>query len=322
MATTASTTWAPNGSPSGSRPAAKCPPGQVTVGGLSASHESWAAAWARAFSNAALASANDSPGITPYRPSATRRSGTVLAQSPAWMMPTLMGHGSSPNGKGGAALRTVSSSARAWCRSSNAVIALRPVARIDPCVARPTTSIRNVNEPALAATTWPSVGSAMTQASPTCPRRRVAYVPRPPSSSPITVWTANGRLSSMPLTARAAAMIATTPPFMSQTPRPYQRVVVLADQPRVGVGPGLGVARRDDVDVSVEDQRRGALAGDPDAAERLLAVDLLTRIVGGGAQLVEVEASTGRPPCRGRSASRRTSAGPRPRRRTRRRSGC
>ena len=146
----------------------------------------------------------------------------MLAQSPAWMMPTLMGHGSSPNGRGGAALRTVSSSVRAWCRSSNAEIALWPVARIDPCVARPTTSIRNVNEPALAATTWPSVGSAMTQASPTCPRRRVAYVPRPPSSSPITVCTANGRASSMSLTARAAAMIATTPPFMSQTPRPYQ----------------------------------------------------------------------------------------------------
>ena len=51
--------------PGGSVPAAKCPPGQVMVGGLSASHGSVAAAVAMACSKARLASANDSPGITP-----------------------------------------------------------------------------------------------------------------------------------------------------------------------------------------------------------------------------------------------------------------
>ncbi len=66
-------------------------------------------------------------------------------------------------------------------------------------------------------------------------------------------------------------------------------LVDLAHQPRVGVGPGLRVAGRHDVDVTVEDQRRRAGAGDADTAQRLFALDLLAGIVGRAAELVEVE---------------------------------
>ena len=61
------------------------------VAGLSASHGSRRAASAIVRSNAARAEAGSSPSCTPRRPSATSRSGTLDAQSPARMVPIEMG---------------------------------------------------------------------------------------------------------------------------------------------------------------------------------------------------------------------------------------
>jgi hypothetical protein len=44
-----------------------------------------------------------------------------------------------------------------------------------------------------------------------------------------------------------------------------------------------------DVDVAVEDQRGRSRTGDADAPPRLLTVDLLARVLGVGAELVQVE---------------------------------
>ena len=146
----------------------------------------------------------------------------MLAQSPACTTPTDNGHGRSVNGAGGSTFRSASRRRSAACTCSNSSTALTPCPARDPCVALPRTSRRNVSDPAFALTTVPAVGSAIRHARPVWPRRSVANVPRPPSSSPTTRCTANGLVSRSP-TARTAARIATTPPFMSHVPRPYQR---------------------------------------------------------------------------------------------------
>ena len=71
----------------GSRPDANWPPHHSTVTGWSRSHGSAALASATACSRAARACSTGSSSATPSRPSATSRSGTVEAQSPACTRP-------------------------------------------------------------------------------------------------------------------------------------------------------------------------------------------------------------------------------------------
>ena len=101
-------------------------------------------------------------------------------------------------------------------------MALTPSLRRDAWVARPGTRSRNVSAPAFAVTRSSPVGSGTTQASARQPRRSVAYVPRPPSSSPGTQASSRSPRSGTPTrrTARTAASAATRPAFMSHAPRP------------------------------------------------------------------------------------------------------
>ncbi len=149
----------------------------------------------------------------------------MLAQSPARTVPTESGLARSRCASSGCGsrLRDTSSACKASWINTNFSIALTPRLRVEPCVASPGTSSRKVSDPALAGITDPAVGSAIRHASPPCPRRSVANVPAPPSSSPITVCTASGFRNRMPAAtiAATAPRIAATPPFMSHVPRPH-----------------------------------------------------------------------------------------------------
>ena len=82
--------WRPaptRGCSGSSRPLPNWPPGQVTTGRWSRSQSSLRLASPTASSNADRAACGSSPSSTPYRPSATSRSGTLLAQSPVLTMP-------------------------------------------------------------------------------------------------------------------------------------------------------------------------------------------------------------------------------------------
>ena len=126
-----------------------------------------------------------------------------------------------------------SSSASACQIGQNFSIALTPSVRRAACVAWPRTRSRNVSAPELAGTMSSSVGSAMTQASARHPRRSVANVPRPPSSSPCT----DGQHD---VATQADA-------------RPRR---IASDRPQRGDQPGLHVARAAPVEPTVAD--RGA----------------------------------------------------------------
>ena len=93
----------------------------------------------------------------------------------------------------------------------------------------------------------------------------------------------------MPSVAHRAA---TSPAFMSQLPRPNSRPAGDARFERIG-GPLPQVAGRDDVDVTVEHQRRriagaGSPSGEPaDEPPGLVPIDLDAGEVGPGSDLVE-----------------------------------
>ena len=99
-----------------------------------------------------------------------------------------------------------------------------PSRRREAWAARPGTVSRKVIAPAWATTTSRPDGSVMTARSPVAPARIAASVPCPPSSSDGTSTTSSSPPSRWrsPATssARTAATIAATPPFMSQAPRP------------------------------------------------------------------------------------------------------
>ncbi len=167
------------------------------------------------------------PSFTPYRPSTTTRSRTVEAHSPPSTLPTIVGYGSPRtviSGSVSAALRAVSSASSARSSVYRLSSADTPSRRTEACAARPGTVSRNVSAPAWAITTSRPVGSVITAASPTIPARIAASIPWPPSSSDgtETASTSPSNRSAAPdaATARSAARIATTPPFMSQAPRP------------------------------------------------------------------------------------------------------
>ncbi len=122
----------------------------------------------------------------------------------------------------GSALRSASSSRRAVNTGRNFSTALTPAVRRDAWAARPGTTSRKVRAPAAAGTRSREVGSGITQASAVQPRRSVAKVPRPPSSSPITQASNRSPGSGTPTLrrARSTASAAARPPFMSQLPRP------------------------------------------------------------------------------------------------------
>jgi hypothetical protein len=162
---------------------------------------------------------------TPNLPSATSRSGTLLAQSPELSLPTDNAYGiawSLIRGSG-AVLRRASRLASAAWIGRYASIALIPVSRVLAWVALPATSIRKVNAPALAVTRAPPVGSVMMQASPVWPRRSVPKAPSPPSSSLTAKWAAirPRSLAALSWIAPSAARLATSPAFMSQAPRAW-----------------------------------------------------------------------------------------------------
>ena len=80
-----------SGCASSIRPLANWPPGQERCTGWSRSHGSRAQASWIARAKAARASSGCSPSCTPSRPSATRTSGTLLAQSPVRTVPIEIG---------------------------------------------------------------------------------------------------------------------------------------------------------------------------------------------------------------------------------------
>ena len=213
----------------------------------------------------------------------------MLAQAPAFTMPVEIGNGRSPNGAGGATLRFSSSRRRDARTLSSRSTVLTPSPASEPWVARPRSSSRNVSAPALAATIWPAVGSAMRQASPVWPLAEGAE--RADAAVLLADDGVHGERSAEPVADGAHGGEDRHDAALHVADAAAVPLVVdLVQVPRVGAGPPLVLARRHDVDVAVEDQRGRALAGDADAAPRLLALDLLARVVGIGAQGVEVEA--------------------------------
>ena len=110
---------------------------------------------------------------------------------------------------------------------------------------------------------------------PASPARSSANVPSPPSSSPCTDGEHARRRAAAPrprASPRTAPSAATSPAFMSQAPRPCRRPSRTLAANGV-VGPRVGVADRDDVDVPVQHQRRAvARAREPtDQTPRLRA---------------------------------------------------
>ena len=137
---------------------------------------------------------------TPSRPSAVSTSGTEDAHSPDLIIPSSIGSGSSQRAISGCltSLRVASSRRSAANTGTNFSIALTPDSRREACAASPVTVSRNVSAPLVPGARSSDVGSGMTQASARQPRCSRAYVPSPPSSSPITVPSSRSPASGTP----------------------------------------------------------------------------------------------------------------------------
>ena len=89
-------------------------------------------------------------------------------------------------------------------------------------MARPATFTRKVSAPDCTGQRCRRVGSVMMAASALKPFTMVVSVPTPPLSSPITLSKSTSAAGRKPIDCKvsSAKMLAVTPAFMSQEPRP------------------------------------------------------------------------------------------------------
>ena len=255
--------------PSGSRPDANCPPGQVTRGWWSRSQGSAAAASATASSRAG---AGRRPGPHPAaRPSGPRRRGGPAPSSPSRRTAPCRPRcrraaGCRRTAGARSVLRRASSARSARCTGQNASTAETPSWRVLPCAARPATSRRKVRAPAFAVTT-PSARRLGDDRDVAACARAAPWrsAPRPPSSSLTTLCSASRRSVRTPerCRARATARLTATPAFMSQAPRPCSTPFSMRGRERLCIRPVRDIADGHDVDVTLEHEPRHPVARMP-----------------------------------------------------------